>query len=76
MHAQVRGVRDLFRTKIMQKQLKTVKNYAKTASTRQKTRSDMSRSRETLETEQLDHRGSIPPSFEVNFVNLHGALGI
>ena len=29
-----------------------------------------------METEQSDHRGSIPPSFEVNFVNGHGALEI
>ena len=27
-------------------------------------------------TAQLDHRGSIPPSFEVNFVNWDGALEI
>ena len=29
-----------------------------------------------METDQLDHRGSIPPSFEVNFVNVHGTLEI
>ena len=29
-----------------------------------------------METEQSDHRGSISPNFEVNFVNGHGALEI
>ena len=41
-----------------------------------KTRSGVSRSPETMETEQSDHRGSISPNFEVNFVNGHGALEI